>query len=218
VLSGIVIDALEVARMEDFWLEATRGRTRGLYLRFEPTTEPKVGKNRLHPDLAGGKDWPAEVERRLRLGATRIDIGQGEVKWDVLADPEGNEFCVVRSDHPGGWCQCGLATICLDVSVEHQFSQSAFWQAESGWKYTEYGNRYGEAWTRLRQTPGSRISLLMGPPVVPKLGRNRVRLEVTSEDWESGEFRDPGSNEFHVTRLAPTGTWLARSGGCERAR
>jgi len=39
----------------------------------------------------------AEVERLERLGAKRIDIGQGEVSWVVMADPEGNEFCVLRA-------------------------------------------------------------------------------------------------------------------------
>ena len=59
--------------------------------------EPKTAKNRLHIDL-NPDDQDAEVERLLALGATRIDIGQGpEVTWVVLADPEGNEFCVLRS-------------------------------------------------------------------------------------------------------------------------
>jgi hypothetical protein len=57
---------------------------------------PKAGKNRLHFDLApsAGSDQQAEVDRLISLGATRIDIGQGEVSWVVLADPDGNEFCV----------------------------------------------------------------------------------------------------------------------------
>jgi hypothetical protein len=43
-----------------------------------------------------GCDQDEEVERILALGARRVDIGQGEVPWVVLADPEGNEFCVLR--------------------------------------------------------------------------------------------------------------------------
>jgi hypothetical protein len=50
-----------------------------------------VTKNRLHLDLTP-KDQDAEVERVIELGATRVDIGQGEVGWVVLGDPEGNEF------------------------------------------------------------------------------------------------------------------------------
>jgi hypothetical protein len=59
--------------------------------------EGKVVKNRLHLDLRP-KDQVAEVQRLIGLGATRIDIGQGpECSWVVLADPEGNEFCVLRA-------------------------------------------------------------------------------------------------------------------------
>jgi len=63
---------------------------------FMPVSEPKTVKNRLHFDLAPD-DQDAEVERILALGARRVDIGQSEtVGWVVLADPEGNEFCVLR--------------------------------------------------------------------------------------------------------------------------
>jgi len=124
VLAGIVIDALDVARMQEFWAEATQGRTHGLYLRFEATTKPKAGKNRLHLDLAGGEGWNAEVERLIALGAARADIGQGEVDWDVLTDPEGNEFCVLRPGHPGVRPGSGIAAICLDVAPHDRFRQS----------------------------------------------------------------------------------------------
>jgi len=62
-----------------------------------PPVNPKTGKNRLHFDLAppADGDQQAEVDRLVSLGATRIDIGQGEVSWIVLADPDGNEFCVL---------------------------------------------------------------------------------------------------------------------------
>lgn len=62
-----------------------------------PPVAPKPGKNRLHFDLAppADGDLPAEVDRLVSLGATRADIGQGEVDWVVMADPDGNEFCVL---------------------------------------------------------------------------------------------------------------------------
>ena len=63
-------------------------------LLFLHVTEPKTQKNRLHLDLRPD-DRDAEVQRLLALGATRADIGQGEQPWTVLADPEGNEFCVL---------------------------------------------------------------------------------------------------------------------------
>jgi hypothetical protein len=54
-------------------------------------------KNRIHLDVAPftGDDHVGEVERLISLGARRIDIGQGVTPWEVLADPEGNEFCVL---------------------------------------------------------------------------------------------------------------------------
>ncbi|HUO45855.1 MAG TPA: VOC family protein [Acidimicrobiia bacterium] len=61
---------------------------------FNKVDEIKAGKNRLHWDL-NPTDQAAEVERLLSLGAVRTDIGQGEVPWVVMADPEGNEFCVL---------------------------------------------------------------------------------------------------------------------------
>ncbi|MEU2153505.1 VOC family protein [Streptomyces sp. NPDC019396] len=63
---------------------------------FVPVPERKTLKNRLHIDLAPD-DQDAEVERILALGARRVDVGQSaEASWVVLADPEGNEFCVLR--------------------------------------------------------------------------------------------------------------------------
>jgi hypothetical protein len=71
---------------------------RGPFLTFgPPPNAAKTGKNRLHLDIAPPPDGDqdAEVERLVALGARRIDIGQGDVSWVVLADPEGNELCVL---------------------------------------------------------------------------------------------------------------------------
>jgi predicted enzyme related to lactoylglutathione lyase len=68
-------------------------------LLFARVPEPKTIKNRLHLDFQGD-DRDAEVERLLGLGATRADVGQGDASWVVLADPEGNEFCILRSRQP----------------------------------------------------------------------------------------------------------------------
>ena len=65
-------------------------------LLFLGVPEAKTIKNRLHLDLRP-EDQRAEVARLEALGARRVDIGQGEQTWVVLADPEGNEFCVLRS-------------------------------------------------------------------------------------------------------------------------
>jgi hypothetical protein len=67
-------------------------------LLFIRVPEAKTGKNRLHLDVnTFDSDQGAELERLLGLGATPVDVGQGEQRWHVLADPEGNEFCLLRS-------------------------------------------------------------------------------------------------------------------------
>jgi catechol 2,3-dioxygenase-like lactoylglutathione lyase family enzyme len=69
----------------------------GPFLELVRSPAPKLVKNRLHLDLAPypGEDPAAEVARLRSLGAVPADIGQGQVGWTVLADPEGNEFCVL---------------------------------------------------------------------------------------------------------------------------
>jgi predicted enzyme related to lactoylglutathione lyase len=112
-LHHIVIDAHDLPRLAGFWTRALGWRvlserereivigphvSAALGICFMPSADPKVVKNRVHLDLtasAGERD--AEIERILGLGARRVDIGQtGDESWTVLADPEGNEFCVVR--------------------------------------------------------------------------------------------------------------------------
>jgi predicted enzyme related to lactoylglutathione lyase len=65
-----------------------------------PPLMPKTGKVRLHLDLAPPVqgDQQAEADRLVSLGATRVDIGQGEVSWVVMADPDGHEFCLLTPD------------------------------------------------------------------------------------------------------------------------
>jgi hypothetical protein len=68
---------------------------------FVPVPEPRTAKNRLHIDLAPSPDagQEAEVRRLEELGARRVDVGQDpeKVSWVVMADPEGNEFCVLSA-------------------------------------------------------------------------------------------------------------------------
>jgi predicted enzyme related to lactoylglutathione lyase len=73
----------------------------GMYpLLFVRVPDAKVVKNRWHFDLAP-EDQDAEVRRLEGMGARRVDIGQGDQSWVVMADVEGNEFCVLRSLPPG---------------------------------------------------------------------------------------------------------------------
>ena len=79
---------------EEFEIRPSAERLPGLL--FVPASEPKLNKNRLHLDFRpDSRD--TEVERLLALGAKHADVGQGEQSWVLLADPEGNEFCVLGS-------------------------------------------------------------------------------------------------------------------------
>lgn len=81
---------------DSVYLEDPEGRAPALL--FIRVPEGKTVKNRLHIDVnAKSTTQEAEVERAIALGARRIDIGQGDALWVVLADPEGNEFCILRS-------------------------------------------------------------------------------------------------------------------------
>ncbi|MGI8776152.1 MAG: VOC family protein [Acidimicrobiales bacterium] len=63
---------------------------------FAAVPEPKTAKNRLHLDVnPSGCDQSEELERLTALGARRVDVGQGETPWIVVADPEDNEFCLL---------------------------------------------------------------------------------------------------------------------------
>jgi predicted enzyme related to lactoylglutathione lyase len=113
VLHHIVIDAHDLPSLARFWSQlldwpilSEREReivigadeTASVGICFMPVADRKVVKNRVHLDLTcGAEERDAEIERILGLGARPVDVGQtGAESWTVLADPEGNEFCVVR--------------------------------------------------------------------------------------------------------------------------
>jgi predicted enzyme related to lactoylglutathione lyase len=115
-LYSIVVDSKDPASLARFWVQvlnfqiAYEEPTEVVVARdddtcpaliFVPVPESKTVKNRLHIDLAPD-DRDGEVERLIQLGAHRVDIGQGpDVTWVVLADTEGNEFCVLSSREGG---------------------------------------------------------------------------------------------------------------------
>jgi hypothetical protein len=111
----LVVDAADPAGLAAFWSAVLGWQPTGRYpapaveiadpardgpsLTFVPVPDEKRGKNRLHLDLNPvGCTQDEEVARLVGLGATRADVGQGpDQSWVVLADPEGNEFCVLRA-------------------------------------------------------------------------------------------------------------------------
>ncbi len=112
-LHHIVIDTHDLPTLARFWAQVLGWRilseqerevvigpdvTASIGICFMPVTDKKTVKNRLHLDLTpDADDRDTEIERILALGAHTVDIGQtGAESWTVLADPEGNEFCVLR--------------------------------------------------------------------------------------------------------------------------
>jgi len=107
----VFIDCVDLEGMTAFWCEALElepvwtGPSGGLLLvardasdrrlGLMPCRSEKPGKNRVHFDLRPDNQ-ASEVRRLEALGARRVDIGQVDVPWVVMADPEGNEFCVLR--------------------------------------------------------------------------------------------------------------------------
>ncbi|REE97353.1 VOC family protein [Thermomonospora umbrina] len=111
-IAAVVVDCADPRAMVRFWGEAIDWTVHevtddhavlrsaegvGPYLEFRRTPEAEIVGNRVHLDLLpyAGDDQAAEAARLRALGATDVDLGQGDVPWIVLADPEGNEFCVL---------------------------------------------------------------------------------------------------------------------------
>jgi catechol-2,3-dioxygenase len=111
-IAVVVIDAVDPEKVADFWCEVLGWQVMerdgaDIGIAADETSWPRIDvlqvpeaktvKNRLHLDLrADGSDTATELERLLALGARRVDIGQdADSSWVVLADPEGNEFCLL---------------------------------------------------------------------------------------------------------------------------
>ena len=97
VLDYVVLERSEDGSMEIGPAEGFGGPQPTIIL--SPTDEPRTAKSRLHLDVnAWDRDQDEELERLLSIGARPADIGQtGQESWHVLADPEGNEFCLLRA-------------------------------------------------------------------------------------------------------------------------
>ena len=97
-----VLDYRIIGREDDGAVEIGRPDGTLPTILFAPVAAPKREKLRLHIDVnPTDRDQAAELERLLELGARPADVGQtGEEDWHVLADPEGNEFCLLRTRTP----------------------------------------------------------------------------------------------------------------------
>jgi predicted enzyme related to lactoylglutathione lyase len=230
-LTDVVIDAADPLALARFWAELLDWRVSRVDLPevdvtpppddgsafdlcFVRVTEPKARKNRLHLDLASAApdQQMVLVERALALGAERVDVGQRNVPWIVLADPEGNEFCVLEP-RPEYADTGALAAVVMDAVSPDVLAE--FWSAAIGWQPAR------KAALRAPNGRGARLEFIHTGE--PHEGKNRVHLDVaptatddhttevttlldlgaTKADIGQGEvswvvLADPEGNEFCV--------------------
>lgn len=187
-------------------------------LSFRPATAAKVGKNRLHLDVCSrtARHQHAQVRGALALGARRIDLGQGAVPWTVLADPEGNEFCVLepREQYAGTGA---LAAIVIDAVDPDRLAE--FWSHAFGWPVSHRDP--ATVGLRAATDLGSWLEFARSEDASGRRGRLRLDLEIWSGYTEeltrlcaagatpvdSGHpaaavLADPEANEFRLLRSA----------------
>ena len=197
-LTSIVIDAAQPGVLAHWWSEAIgwpvtfvapdevvveppgNGQSYDVpALVFVPVDDPKATKNRVHLDLASDSvDHQAElVERLVSIGAAHVDIGQTNVPWIVLSDPEGNEFCVLepRERHIG---RGPIASIVVDAADPARIAR--FWVAASGWPIAV--ERDGAV--SLHSPRGLLPDLDFVPVDDTKSVKNRVHLDVAPYEGE----------------------------------
>ncbi len=233
-LENIVWDSADPHRLGTFWAAAlgadpftdepggfearlSLGDELFLDLCFPRVDDPSDAPQRLHLDLHGGDRQAEIVERLVSLGARHADIGQGDVPWVVLADPDGNPFCVMEGRST--YRDTGpVAAIPLDSADPDRDVE--FWAEITGWV------RYEGVVPSLRHPSGVGPLLELCPEPAPKGGKSRLHLDVRSTagdgdviervtalgarqltEYDTGDlpwdvFADPSGNEFCI--LAPT--------------
>ncbi|MEV7273724.1 VOC family protein [Streptomyces bacillaris] len=149
----------------------------GFRIRFLPGQEPKTGENRAHFDLTSTspEDQRATVARALEHGGRHIDVGQTPDEGHVvLADPDGNEFCVIE---PGNkfLADTGLiGALACDGTQEVGY----FWSRALGWPLVWDQDEE----TAIQSPDGGTKITWGGPPVAPKTGVNRLFFELVLPD------------------------------------
>jgi hypothetical protein len=150
----------------------------GIALVFSPVGDPKTGKNRLHLDVASHTpdEQQALVDTLERLGATRVDVGQADVPWVVLADPEGNEFCVL--EYRDRYAEHGsLASVVIDAADPGRLAR--FWSEAAGWPLLDEGPHGATLRDPTGRSPD--LDFVLVPDVRAgrnETGKNRLHLDV----------------------------------------
>ncbi|GAA1245092.1 VOC family protein [Prauserella halophila] len=227
-LENIVWEARDPRRLGSFWAAAldadpltdeadlfdARVRVADevfLDLCFPRVAEPSHSRSRLHPDLRGVRQAEV-VEHLLGLGAVHADVGQGDESWVVLADPEGNPFCVM--DEREVFRDSGPIAA-LPMQSADPDRDARFWASIIGWVPCPSSGDM----PALRHPAGVGPLLELCPEAGPKVGKNRLHVNVrpTGDDdlvdqlpamgacpvggdtdlpWRV--FTDPSGNEFCV--------------------
>ncbi|WFE31028.1 VOC family protein [Micromonospora sp. WMMD975] len=187
-LYAISVDAAEPLRLARFWA-AVLGREvvddphegvalrpdgdPGFRIRFRPTDAPKVGQNRIHFDLtsASPEGQRATVSRAIEVGGRHADVGQkGDEGHVVVADLEGNEFCVCEADN-NFLAGCGPVGA---VNCDGTRAAGHFWSAALGWPLVWDQDEE----TAIQSRRGGAKVTWSGPPLMPRHGRDRVHLDL----------------------------------------
>jgi predicted enzyme related to lactoylglutathione lyase len=182
------------------------GDDTGFRLRFVASQAKKVGPNRIHLDLTSAslEDQRETVARALALGGRHIDIGQRPEEGQVvLADPEGNELCVIE---PGNafLADCGVVGA---INCEGSQEVGYFWSAALGWPVVWDQDQE----TAIQSPRGGTKIAWGGPPVAPKAGKGRLHFDLV--------VRADGTHQAEIERLLSLGATRAdlRQGEVGRA-
>jgi catechol 2,3-dioxygenase-like lactoylglutathione lyase family enzyme len=228
-LLALTFDARDAPRLAAFWADVlgrevvddprgalVPGSDTQLGLRFVPSRAEKVGPNRMHLHLTSTSpdDQQHTVEAALERGASHLDVGQlPEEGHVVLADPGGNEFCVIE---PGNSFLAGCGFL-GELACDGTREVGLFWSEALGWPLVWDQDQE----TAVQSPHGGTKVAWAGPPVAPKTGKNRQRFDLAVVGSDLGtevdrlatlgatrlgsaedgtvELADPDGNEFCLT-------------------
>ncbi|MBM7776391.1 putative enzyme related to lactoylglutathione lyase [Actinokineospora baliensis] len=195
-LVNVVVDAADPPALARFWADLLGWRAEQadtgevdvsappedgwwMDLVFVPVRDPKRTKNRIHLDLSSlsPTDQDATVRRALGLGAVPVELGQGAVPWVVLADPEGNEFCVLepRPEYADTGAIAAIVVDAIDPAA-----QATFWAAATSLRIV----RDEPAFASLHAIDHHGPWLEFLRTEDPKITKNRVHLDVAAHPGE----------------------------------
>jgi hypothetical protein len=221
----VAFDAQDHARVAQFWAglldrevvddaggALVPGDETQLGLRFVPGPAGTAGPNRMHLHLTSATpdDQERTVEAALALGAAHLDVGQRpEEGHVVLADPEGNELCVIEAGNTF-LAGCGFLG---ELACDGTRDVGLFWSEALRWPLVWDQDEE----TAVQSPRGGTKVAWGGPPVAPKEGRNRQRFELVPADGDQDAVADRlvALGAARLERTAGGGVELADPDGNE---